>query len=509
MGKTLRMAQFYPITHPAFQRSLERSYLFLSQLLKRVGDIDVTITRNQLLLDERPITGHPQVLQNLSGELFRRRLKRLHFSQSATLQDFHALFRVLTTEPHELHQKGGAEQALARAGARGIWANDMQFSATQISAWEEEQAADDSEPEALETGDDEATNLDQLMDEPREQHPELHRLLEKLITVLDDVDRFRRVLAKIVRYCRQADEADDHAPSAIALQILSRLTYQFGDADEQYTLLIQGVRSIATPDVVDIEIGRIIRALGRRWEDHANALLPIGPAVIPFLFHALAEAESRKARERLIATLHKFGDDIREPARALLGDARWFVVRNAVQLLGGLGDEALADDLVPLLRHEHPRVRYAAREALRRLGGATAQAALIRATEHGDDNDRRHAVDQLAYFPASDVLPTILNLVDKAPIAVAEEALRVLSELDPPDILPFLERLMTPRRKLLGARRQEALRRVAAELICLRLPETWDLLRQYASDPDAEVRRWVARGVDIMKRQRRPGLAGA
>lgn len=512
MGKTLRMVQFYPITHPAFQRSLERSYLYLSQLLKRVGAFDLTIAKNALSIQDRQITGNTKVLTFLAGELFRRRVKQLHFDPATELRDYQALFRILAMEVPELQKKGGAEKTLAIAGARSIWANDLKFRATQIAEWQQEAGEEPSDfgEDELEEAEQplEATpDVAEMMADSSTQHPELQRLLEGLIAAIPDEARFKSTLGQIFNYCKTSAQNGSHGPASVALQVMSKLTYQFGDADPQMDLLIKAIRSVATPEVVRVEISRISHAVGSAWEEHANALVPVGTAVIPFLFRALAETDSRKSRQRLILALQKFGGDVREPSLKLLADARWFVVRNAVDLLGLLKDASVAPQLTPLLKHDHVKVRLAAREALRRVGGDEALAALIDATSFGEDSDRRHAVSQLTFFPAQVVLPKVLELIDKGSPIVAEEGLRVLSELDPPDMIPFLEKTLSARKGLLGGKKRDALRRVAAELICLRLPESWSILREYASDSDLEVRKWVARGIEMMQRAKKGEIA--
>ena len=60
----------------------------------------------------------------------------------------------------------------------------------------------------------------------------------------------------------------------------------------------------------------------------------------------------------------------------LLGDTRWFVVRNAAELLGELGVSDSDGKLVQAMRHADARVRRAAATALARLGTPRALRAL-------------------------------------------------------------------------------------------------------------------------------------
>jgi HEAT repeats len=60
----------------------------------------------------------------------------------------------------------------------------------------------------------------------------------------------------------------------------------------------------------------------------------------------------------------------------LLRDDRWFVVRNAVALLGEMGVDQPDAALLPLLSHEDDRIRIAVARALMRIGTAVAINAL-------------------------------------------------------------------------------------------------------------------------------------
>ena len=75
----------------------------------------------------------------------------------------------------------------------------------------------------------------------------------------------------------------------------------------------------------------------------------------------------------------------------LVRDSRWFVVRNAVALLGEMGVEQADVALLPLLTHEDDRIRIAAARALMRLGTAKAMHGL-----HGVVEDKHPEVRRIA-----------------------------------------------------------------------------------------------------------------
>lgn len=490
-GKTLRTAQFYPLQHPAFQRSLERSWLYLSQLLKRVGKLEITITKTAPFVEGRQVTGNTQVLAFLAGECFRRRIKVIHVETTATQADLEALFKVLTQEPRDLVAAGGPEKEMARAGARHLWTNTARFDAQML-------ADETPPPEPL----DEQT-MDEIMggDTP-DGYAELRAALEALARAPGAQDT-RRLLSEILSHARMALEARDTGAALLAASILARLTDLAADDPARGRAYGKAIAAMATPAVVEAMIARLGRAPETSWESWAAPLRQVGPAAVPFLLATMASSNVRKERLRALAVVRSFGRDARGPVLQLLQDGRWFVVRNALELLPDVGGAELTPAAAPFLTYGHARVRQSARQSLRRLGGDAALAALIKAAGEGTDDERRHAVSQLGFFPAATVMPIVLDLIESGSPGVAEEALRVLGELEPPDLLDFLERLLRDRGGLLGRRRRDTLRRTAAELICLRLPDTWGILKQFAEDSDAEIRKWVVRGVEWMKRARK------
>jgi hypothetical protein len=69
----------------------------------------------------------------------------------------------------------------------------------------------------------------------------------------------------------------------------------------------------------------------------------------------LSNSNSRKSRRFLIEALAKQGPSLRPTLRANLSSSKWFVVRNAVQLLGRVG--GTSQDLATAAKHLHEKVR--------------------------------------------------------------------------------------------------------------------------------------------------------
>jgi HEAT repeat protein len=115
-----------------------------------------------------------------------------------------------------------------------------------------------------------------------------------------------------------------------------------------------------------------------------------GEIAVDVLVRQLMSAEdtqSRRAYFDSIVSLDLGGTMLFD----LLRDSRWFVVRNAVALLGEMGVQSADLAMLPLLSHEDDRIRIAVARALIRLGTAKAIAGL-----HNAIDDRHAEVRRIA-----------------------------------------------------------------------------------------------------------------
>ncbi len=79
LHKSMRAASFYSLEHPALLQSTERTLRYFQNLLRVYERLEFTVQKNQILYEDKPLTGQTQVLSALAGELFRRRMKKIIF----------------------------------------------------------------------------------------------------------------------------------------------------------------------------------------------------------------------------------------------------------------------------------------------------------------------------------------------------------------------------------------------------------------------------------------------
>ena len=130
------------------------------------------------------------------------------------------------------------------------------------------------------------------------------------------------------------------------------------------------IRRLATPTLLKC----VVDLLPRRHESYERYMTIFArteDAGVEALVDALMAAPSLTDRRVYYDSLLHVGTGIRTLMH-MLGDARWYVVRNAVDLLGEMRASEAEGELVRLLEHKDDRVRTAAASALAKFSSGRA-----------------------------------------------------------------------------------------------------------------------------------------
>jgi hypothetical protein len=245
----------------------------------------------------------------------------------------------------------------------------------------------------------------------------------------------------------------------------------------------------------------ILRGLGQllgRERDRRAALTPVfvragdvGAELLIELMVGSAVASERRAYRTVLASC----PDAAEPLKHLLHDGRWFVVRNAAELLGEMGVREADAPLVATLKHPDARVRRAAAGALARLGTARgvhalqhllgdtnaavrqqavtglvsarhprSAAALLQALEHEADPELQHALlHALGAHPTDAAVERLAqaaqpgSLLARKAASYRLAAVAALGEAGTPSALAALRRLQRDKDREVAAAAERAL----------------------------------------------------
>lgn len=247
------------------------------------------------------------------------------------------------------------------------------------------------------------------------------------------------------------------------------------------------VRRLTKPTV----IRGIAGLLPRRPElrDPLNAvLLRLGADGAEALIDLLTSSDSLTDRRAYLATLVKIRDAVPTLIH-LLGDNRWYVVRNAIDLLGEMRAAEAENALLDVVTHREERVRRSAATALARLGTARSLQAVEKMATDAVPEVRTHAVQGLGSVKS----PRAVNVLGRAldhetDPEVQAVILAALGRQATDEAVARLTKAAEPDGRLFK-RKPTALRLAAVEALAeANTPAALAALRRFADDREREVR---------------------
>ena len=173
----------------------------------------------------------------------------------------------------------------------------------------------------------------------------------------------------------------------------------------------------------------------------------------------------------------------------MLGDTRWFIARNAADLLGEMQARESEQPLTELLRHDDDRVRRSARGALMRLGTPRAMQSIEDALKDHVPQMRIEAAAALVTRKDSKAAGTLLRALELEKDEEVQAAyLHALGKIATPEAVQRLIRAAQGERGLFK-KRATAFRLAAIHgLAEARTTDATDALKELKTDKEQEVR---------------------
>ena len=204
------------------------------------------------------------------------------------------------------------------------------------------------------------------------------------------------------------------------------------------------------PSVLDRKVVRQLMTLESESEGPgaASVLASFGDVGVEALFEQLAEEEDRGRRASLLGVLRQLAPGRAKTVVPRLSDPRWYVVRNAVNVLRHTGDPNVLELLAGASKHTAEAVR---REAVWGLaaGGAAAVPYLAQLANAPDRGVRRLSVQALGGLTAPEAVRALTTIVQSGPdMDTRRQALDALAEHSSPeasDVLRLLSGRVRPR----------------------------------------------------------------
>jgi HEAT repeat protein len=302
-----------------------------------------------------------------------------------------------------------------------------------------------------------------------------------------------------------AESAARDARPALACEILCRVTkrekhiHEF-DAKRAF---VMAQRRLAKPLLLRAIVQELPHAGGQR-DSFIDVLTRAGEDGADALIEQIAAISGQNERRVYFDALLQLQAGVPTLIH-MLGDARWFVARNAAELLGEMQAREAEPQLTELLRHSDDRVRRAATSALMRLGTARAMNAIQEALKDGAPAMRMQAAAALVTRKDVKSAEKLVRALEEEKDEEVQAAfLLALGKLATPDAVQRLLKAVEPERGLF--KKKSSAYRVAAVqgLGEARSAEATDALKGLQSDKDEEVREAATFALVRIARQAAP-----
>ena len=199
------------------------------------------------------------------------------------------------------------------------------------------------------------------------------QLLQTLMNQLLDEKRinlFKMILNKFIKYCH-----DEKEMQVYSKYIETMVNVGLKAEELKYTILVMDVISFLAEEVKDTTKAKTIIPylsefsvkeainilLSLLWEKDLreqviNEIEELSPDSLPYLMELLKETEDKEVRLALLNTIKSFGSPAIEAVKKYLKDDKWYVRRNAVCILGFIGDKKIIENIYRL-RDDDERIQ--------------------------------------------------------------------------------------------------------------------------------------------------------
>jgi HEAT repeat protein len=449
--KQIKSVRYYPAKHPALQAAAKESLRSFEPILGGGNHLSVTIRKEGFLFDDSPVAKGNQVITQLATFCFARRIQHLTFLADLNSSDLHHFVHYLLLDPQTLQKQGGIQAILEKARLTTIWTNirdldDILERREEIEALPEEPEFD---PAAVLAG-------EKAVDESQARSDAL--ALETLLTRMEQENndaRFQAALQELIPLLRLELNEEQRPLVMRAFLLLCRNATGKQYSGERKENARLGLGQLSTDTTTDYLVAYLTDE--KTEQKTRNTLIQIlafmGSKITNRLVELLADENSATKRKLLHEVLVRSGPAALPVINEYLNDDRWFVVRNAVALLGDIRSQDSLAELTLLLQHDEVRVRRETIRSLTRIGGKRAIKILLQTAASDDHDLRRQAILSLGALRATAASPALMSMLkakgwSQRGIDLKKDTIHALGEIRDPEAIPELVKIIKKKRWL-------------------------------------------------------------
>ena len=525
--RAYRELRLYPPGHPTARDSLDGLTSVLLEHLEQWGPLVLAVHENSLTVDEEVVYQHETSRDNLAFLFFRDGIRSLSVYPGCTVEEIEALVDCVA----HADNLASVEQDLVTA----LWERDLSHIDYQyvnpflgggvlregvVDALREtvEQRLDMAHAPSISTRDLARAEMRAVKPKPfdsailrltAEEMERGDRAIEDLASVLPDYGEVLLEIAGKVFITSASDVLIKSIAAVVAAYLddddigrAALMLERLGELEAQRWCPAGSVGFVVSEAITTKHVRQLLSGGGRvsseRPRGEQDLLESVRRWITPSLLEILTETGDRAVRKTVLDILGGENAVPWQDLEPLLGDPRWYVVRNAVHLAAGIGHDGLADHAPRLLAHPDVRVRREIVRALGRMGGRKAMTGVAKALADADPSVRVLAANAVGRKGGMEQAGLLLaRIEDRAFSSLSREEIEAFmgayAELAQERAVPLLERSW--KRNVLASRPPAF--RVAAVLALGRVrgPAAGAALKAAAKSGDPQIRRAAADAV--------------
>lgn len=371
LAKGLKSVSFYPPGHPALIQAISKIIANFEEIPLPEEGLEIDVTKNALLYMETPLPVPSKAVTDLNRELYLRRAAKIIFLPNLKANEMIAFLGILNRDLDRIQDEGGLERVMLREKVSRIWVNRVDYQGLTEMLKTEEPESDES-AEVAQAADEMTLSLENPVPE--------ELTIEDLLGLIEketDAAAYRDHLIALSRalFNERMDRKIEYASRALMI-FAGHVERPPLQKAEIANLARLGIKEMASDELVSHYLHLLRDKAGRGRREVETVLVAFEDRAVKPLLKALADEEDLLVRKSIVEIAVRIGRPAVPAVLENLNDARWFVVRNMVTILGNLGLPDLAPHVATVLSHPDLRVKKEAIKALSKLPHPSAVLAL-------------------------------------------------------------------------------------------------------------------------------------
>lgn len=379
VAKGMKAVAFYPDNHPSLHNILLKICRTIDEIPPPEEGLEIIVSKPNLSVGEIKIPEKIDAMGDFRNALFHRRTKKLILLPGIIPEEMKNFLRALSIDPDEIVEKGGLERILLGMKISKIWINKVEYEKLMEELKKEQE---------LTPQEDEIINLEKMpVDlDARVEEDDIDTLLSKL-TETSDSEEYGELFRQIAKKIKELIRMEQLAFTEKTIKVLAHHNeYPPGGNREIKEIATAGILELIDEDVMDIYVKKFASKSLQDRVEAQTVLFILGERAVKKILAALTEEKNLIVRKAMVDLVTKIGTPAIPYIVKYLEDERWYVVRNMVTILGGMGTDEVAQHIANTLQNSDPRVKKEAIKALSKNPSPISITALGECCFDGDEN---------------------------------------------------------------------------------------------------------------------------